>query len=396
MQARAAFFAWLRPHSSAILNAPEYGGTGPPIKAWGPRRRLRGPPARDKMNALEMSKKTTFRFAVIGLLTAVFLFFFLRSVDWREVVRYLSAIDIRWAGIALLVSPVHLFTRGYRWKYLVHHEKRDVRFRSLWSANAVGFTVTYIFPGRLGELAKPLFLARREGIRPGFAIGTAVVERIFDILTMCFFLGVFLMARPFFESRLSVSAEGYSRLYLWGAVGVIFALILLVVILLFYFCRDRALEVSAKFLRFLRPLRREKVLGLLREFIDGLRIFHNIGDFVLYILLGFVVWLSIMATYWVYLFTFRFPVPFYALFPYIFLTAVGASIPTPGMVGGFDSFSKLGLVAFMAMDPNQAVGFTLVVHALQLVVNCLIGYTILWKEGMSMLQLKALGKQVGR
>jgi len=35
---------------------------------------------------------------------------------------------------------------------------------------------------------------------------------------------------------------------------------------------------------------------------------------------------------------------------------------------------------------------TIVVHAIQVVVTCLIGYTILWKEGISLFQLKKLGE----
>lgn len=340
-----------------------------------------------------MAKKTWIRFAAVFLLTIVFLFFFLRSVHWREVARYLGEIDWRWVAPAILITPIHLFTRGYRWKYLLHYEKKDIRFYNLWAGNAVGFMVTYIFPGRLGELVKPLYVARQEKIRPGFVVGTVVVERIFDIFTMCFLLGVFLLGRPLFGAKLHVRAEGFSLLYLWGAIGLATATVLLVLSLMFYFYKDKSLAAAARLLKFLPQKLYDSLLHLLREFTDGLKIFHNLGNFLIYILLGFVVWLGIILSYWIYLFAFRFEAPFVALFPYIFVTAVGASIPTPGMVGGYDYFSKMGLVYLLGMNPDQAVGYTTVVHALQLVVNCLIGYSILWKEGLSMFQLKTLGER---
>ena len=341
-----------------------------------------------------MIKKSPIRTAIVLGLTAVFLFFFFRSVNWREVARFLGDIDWRWVVPALLITPLHLFTRGYRWKYLLHYEKRDIRFYNLWAGNAVGFTVTYIFPGRLGELIKPLYVARKENIRPGFVVGTVVVERIFDIFTMCFLLGVFLLGRPLFGAGLHVLPEGVSLLYLWGAIGLAVATFLLILSLLFYFYKEKAVGVAARFLKFLPAKIHASILRLLGEFTDGLKIFHNLGNFLTYILLSIVVWLGIIFSYWIYLFVFRFRAPYVALFPYIFLTAVGASIPTPGMVGGYDYFSKIGLVSLLGMDPNQAVGYTTVVHALQLVVNVLIGYTILWKEGMSMFQLKKLGERV--
>ncbi len=338
-----------------------------------------------------MSRKTLVRLSVIFALTAVFLFFFLRSVDWAEVGRFLKGMNPWWAIVAVGVTPLHLFTRGWRWKYLLHHEKRDVRFSSLWMGNAVGFTVTFILPGRVGELIKPIYVARREGMRTGFAIGTVVVERIFDIFTMCALLGGFLLLRPHSAVGASVPAEKFAPLYLWGILGTVLAFVLLLLCLLFFFYKEKALRVSAKVLFFLPHGIKDRVLHLLHELIDGLKIFHNLGDFVAYILLGFVVWLNILFQYWIYFLAFRYPLPFFSLIPYLFLVAIGASIPTPGMAGGYHYFSKLGLVTFLGMAASQAVGFTIVVHAVQLVVTCIIGYTILWKEGLSLFQLRRMG-----
>jgi len=44
------------------------------------------------------------------------------------------------------------------------------------------------------------------------------------------------------------------------------------------------------------------------------------------------------------------------------------------------------------LDANLAVGMTLVIHAIQILVTCLIGYVILWKEGLSLFQLKKMGE----
>lgn len=337
-------------------------------------------------------KKTWVRLTIIFLLTAVFLFFFFRSVQWKEVFRYLA--NMNWALFVLvvLITPLHLVTRGYRWKYLLIHEKHDVRFYNLFAGNAIGFTVTFVFPGRLGELAKPLYVARKENIRPGFVLGTAVVERTFDIFTNCFLLGLFLLARPLYPAVFKIQTEAFKNLYLWGIIGVSFATLLLIVSLLFYFFREKAVRVAGFFLKPLPQKLAQKILNLLHEFIDGLKFFHSLGNLVTYIFLSFVVWLGIIFFYWLFLMAYHVTIPFLFMIPYIFLTAVGASIPTPGMVGGFHYFSKLGLTTLFGMDPNQAVGITIVVHAIQLVMTCLCGYVILWREGLTMLQLRKLGE----
>lgn len=339
-------------------------------------------------------KKTWIRLVVIFLLTAVFLYFFIRGVQWKEALRYSTNVNWFLFALVILITPLHLVTRGYRWKYLLIHEKRDVKFYSLFAGNAIGFTVTFIFPGRLGELVKPLYVARKENIRAGFALGTVVVERTFDIFTMCFLLGLFLLAYPLYPAAFKIRAGAFKNLYLWGIVGVSFASVLLILSLLFYFFREKALRVAGFFLKPLPHKLNQKILNLLHEFIDGLKFFHSLGNLLIYILLSFVVWLGIIFFYWVFFLAYRISIPFLFMIPYIFLTAVGASIPTPGMVGGLDAFSKLGLTTLFGMDPNQAFGLTIVVHAIQLVMTCLCGYVILWREGLTMLQLRKLGETI--
>ncbi len=338
-------------------------------------------------------KKNWVRFGLIAVLTLVFLFFFFRSVDWAEVARHLQSVNIPLFALTVALIPLHLVTRSLRWEYLIRHEKTGVRFASYFAANAVGFTVNYIFPGRVGELVRPLYLARKEGIRKGFCFGTIVVERIFDTFTMCFFLGVFLIARPLFSSRFRVNAESYASLRLWGMAGLALAFFLLAVILLLYFFREKALSFISRLLKLFPEKFSLRVLALAEEFIAGLKFFHSLSSLIMYAFFSAVVWLGIMFYYWIFFLAFGIRLSYFLMVPYVFLTGVGASIPTPGMVGGFHYFSRLGMTSLYGIDPNLAVGVTILVHAAQLVVTSLIGYAILWKEGMSLFQLKRLGEK---
>jgi len=342
-----------------------------------------------------MMKKTWVRLAVAFGLTAVFLYFFFRSVsDWGAVLRSLTRVYWPLFLLVVLITPLHLALRAFRWRYLLIHEKRDVRFRNLFAANAVGFMVTFVLPGRLGEIVKPLYCARKEGVRAGFVLGTVVVERIFDILTMCFLLGAFLIARPLYASKFILKPETSARLTQLGIAGLALGAGLLALVLFFYFFRERALRLTGFVLRPLPRAWREKVAGLLHEFIDGLKFFHSPGNLVIYVALSFVVWLGITFFYWLFFLSYRVSIPFFFLIPYIFLTMVGASIPTPGMIGGFHAFSQFGLTQLFGLDANVAFSLTVVVHAVQLVMTCLVGYGIVWKEGLSVLQLSKLGEKI--
>jgi len=338
-------------------------------------------------------KKNWVRFGLIAALTVIFLFFFFRSVDWREVARYLRAVNIPLFILSVFLAPLHLVTRSLRWDYLIRHEKKGVPFYSFFAANTVGFTVNAVFPGRLGELVRPFFLAQKENIKKGFCFGTIVVERTFDTFTMCFFLGVFLLARPLFSSRFKAGAEGYASLRLWGIVGLALTVFLLAFILSMYFSREKTLAFIARLLKPFPERISHKVLAISEEFICGLKFFHSLQNLLMYTLYSFVVWLGIILLYWVFFLAFGIKLSYFLLVPYVFLTMVGASIPTPGMVGGFHYFSKLGMTSLYGIDPNLAVGVTILVHALQIVVTSVLGYAILWKEGMSLFQLKRLGEK---
>ena len=338
-------------------------------------------------------KKGLLRFCIIFFLTVVFLYFFFRSVNWKEVFGYLTDVNLRFFILIIVLVPLHLLTRAIRWDLLLKHEKKGISLFNRFAANAVGFTVTFIFPGRLGELVKPIYLAQKENMRKGFVLGTLVVERIFDIFTMCFLLGIFLIAKPLYSSFFSVDADAYSNLYLWGIVGVAFAFLMLIIALSLYFFRDKTFSAIAFLLRPVPERISKKILNIFYEFIQGLKFFHSFGNFIAYIGLSFVVWLGIIFYYWIFFFAYNISVSYFLLFPYVFLTMVGASIPTPGMVGGFHYFSKLGLTSLFQISASRAVSMTIVVHAVQLIMTCLLGYVILWKEGISLLQVKKLGEE---
>jgi uncharacterized protein (TIRG00374 family) len=337
-------------------------------------------------------KSNGLKIAAVVVLTVVLLYFFGRTVNWKDVPAQIADVSV---PLFLLVIPLFVLnfvTRAVRWHVLVAREKIDVRFRNLVSANIVGFTVSFIFPGRLGELVKPLYLARKEGLRPGFAVGTVVVERLFDMATMCGLLGLFLIARPLFAASWPIGEEAGRRLTFLGILGVVIAAAILAVILFLYFYRGPALRVVGFILKPLPEKARKAVLALLGEFIDGLRFFRSWSQLALYAMLSLVVWLGITLFYWVFFAAYHIHLPYFLVFPYVFLTAVGASIPTPGMVGGFHYFSKLGMTLLFGLEAGRAAGVTLVFHAVQIAVTCALGYAILARDGLTLLQLKRMGE----
>ena len=188
--------------------------------------------------------KNHFRAIVLFALTFAFLFFFFRSVEWSEVLGYLNDIDLKLFIVLVLMVPVNFVFRAIRWKCLLKHEKENVSFYNRFAGNAVGFAVTFLFPGRLGELVKPLYLAQKENLKKGFVIGTVVIERMFDLFNMCILLGVFFVSRPLYTSifNIEIEQDAYSNLALWGIIGMAIAIFILLVTLCLYFFKEKTLK----------------------------------------------------------------------------------------------------------------------------------------------------------
>ena len=342
---------------------------------------------------LKMIKKWI-RLCLLIILTLGFLYFFLKSVEWKEALNSLTDVDIKFLILFIVFTPLHLVSRAIRWNYLLKNEKKGVKFYNRFAGNALGFTISFLFPGRLGELVKPLYLAQKENIRKGFVLGTVVVERIFDIFTMCFLLGLFLVFKSHFPPSFRMNKEVYSNLYILGISGLIFASLVLFLLLFLFFFKEKTLYLISIFLKVFPKKFSKKILELFEEFLEGLKFFHSIKNLAMYILWSLIVWFGIIVGIWLIFFTYNISIPLLFVFPYAFFIMVGAAIPTPGMVGGFHYFSKLGLITLFNIDANLAVGMTIVFHSISVVMNCLVGYLILWKEGLSLIQIKKLGSDI--
>ncbi|MBM3296051.1 MAG: flippase-like domain-containing protein [Candidatus Aminicenantes bacterium] len=356
-------------------------------------------------------KKNILRYGLILILTAVLLFFFFRSVDWDSFFASVTNVNVFFFALMVVLGPFHIIPRALRWRYLILPEKKDVKFYNLVAGQAIGFTVTLILPGRLGEIVKPLYLARKEKISEGFALGTVVVERIFDIIAMVFLLAAFLLARPLYVSQFSVSVEAYSWLFKLGMLGLALDIVIIGFVLCLHFFREATLRILNAVLKPFPAKFSSKVRSLIEEFLQGLRFFRSFFDLARFFLLSLLVWASMVVYYWFFFLAYREVLPVYTVIPYVFATMIGAAIPTPGMAGGFDFFSKKAIMSLyfspripadapsavrLAMERDlstKATAMTLAVHAIQVVMTCLVGFVILWKEGLSLLKLKKMGEE---
>jgi len=337
-------------------------------------------------------KKQWIRFFLIVIITLLFLYLFFKGVDWKEVIFYLKGFNSKFLPLIIVLLPFHYITRAWKWKYLIVSRKKKVKFWNLFSAYVIGFTVTFLLPFRAGEIIRPVYLGQKERISRSFSFGTVVVERIFDLLTVLFLFGCFLLLKPFYRSYFIEREKALSRLSYFSLISFGIGIVLIVLILLLYFFQEKSVSfISRIFKPF--PKISQKAVHISTNFLDGLKFFHSLPNLVLYFLFSIIQWLFIGFFSWIVLYSFNIKFPFPLVLPYLFLTMVGASIPTPGMVGGFHALSKFGLISLYGVNPNKAIGTTAVLHAIIYVGTILMGFIILWREGLSLAYVRKLERR---
>jgi glycosyltransferase 2 family protein len=281
------------------------------------------------------------------------------------------------AQYALLLPALALYfagvwVRAVRWHYLLRPVAQVSAVR-LFPVVVIGYMANDVLPLRLGEVARCFVLRRREGVAQTAALGTVLVERVMDGLTMLVFMGLTLPLLPFSEALYRLMAAA-STLF----VGVSVTLVV--------FAARPAVAtrfVDGTFGR-LGGSVGQRARGFALTFLSGVGSLGGGAAALRIFALSCAAWLLEAGMYFVLMFAFPL-IPSAALA--VLTTAVanlGTLIPSsPGYVGVFDFIGKSVLVQFGVPD-EAALAYVLVVHAALVVPVTLLGFYYLWRLGVSL------------
>jgi len=119
------------------------------------------------------------------------------------------------------------------------------------------------------------------------------------------------------------------------------------------------------------------------------------APFLVALALSLPLWLSIAGGIWVVTRAFHMELPYTGAFLIQVLLVVGFTVPTPGAVGGFHYFYRLGMTAFYGAPADRAVGAAIVLHAVSFVPVAIIGLILLAQEGLSLSRIGNLTRGGG-
>jgi len=330
------------------------------------------------------------RTLIVLALAAALLGLVLYNVDLRGVAREIVHARFDWLTLSLLTMFANLAIRAWRWQYLL--EPLGVTsFGNAFRATAVGFAATSILPARAGEVIRPYFLARHERLSATAAFATVILERVLDMLTVLVLLAAYVF---FFRPELATTnAVAFEAVKWAGGTAAVGAVAVLVVF--FVLAGDPAR--LGKTLSRLEQVLPSTLAGLLarvaEKFATGLGAVRRPGRLFVALILSVPLWLSIACGIWSASVAFHLAVPFTGSFLVVALLVVGVAVPTPGAVGGFHAAYKFAATTFFGASDDAAVGAAIVLHALTIGPNLLLGLFFAAQAGLNISVMKQLADQ---
>ncbi len=319
---------------------------------------------------------------LVGIpISAGLLWFALRDTNWAEVWTSLRQANYWWLIPGVAVYFISVWFRAWRWGFLLRSSKQ-VSANRLFPVVVIGYMGNDILPARLGEVLRAYVLWRRESINVGTTLTTAVLERLFDGLTMVLFVLFGLLFVPFSTllSRLVTIASAV----FFGAL----------VAFLFLAARPDLLRRIADILieRLIPARFRSLLLGFVEGVVAGLKSLRSGRDVL--VLFGVTVWVWILETCKYWLVSFAFPDLHLS---YVGIILMGGAInlltalPSfPGYIGTFETGIKI--LTGIGAPPSPAGSYILVLHAILLVPVTLLGLVFMAVEGVRWTEVGRLGE----
>lgn len=316
-------------------------------------------------------------------ISAAILVYLGMSLDWPAVAGELHRVRAIYLLFLVIMLLMLVGIRACRWRLLLPGGRR-LAMRALFDSIVVGFMASFILPLRAGEVIRPWALSRWQPISFPSALASIVTERLFDAMTLVVMLGVCLLR---FDNAPPVVVAGTRIL---GATFVVLMLGLLLCYIRPGIIRSLAERIGAFLLSGRAAPLRPRMMHLLDEILAGLRAVGSFRDLALVVFWSVALWGGMALWYQVALWMFGEHPTLWTGFLINVMVAVAVAAPSaPGFIGTFQAGCLLALATMSGYSKEFAGAYSIIVHALQIVLVIGAGVAVLALRGLSWRQLWA-------
>jgi uncharacterized protein (TIRG00374 family) len=322
-------------------------------------------------------------------LSVAAIYFAFRNVPFHGLLNYLASINYIWVIPAVVLVLVSFFLRAARWQVILGSNSKI----GIWAAfhpMMIGFMINCILPGRVGEVARPIILQKKEKVPFATGIATVAAERLFDVGFLIIF-AVITLANIQIDPQADIVFGSYrlNRATLETIFsGIIqMGLLLIFVMIMISISKIRKvihgiiMAIPALLFFTNEPVKTkitQKVCKPLTGFVDNIALGFTlikypkkIGIIAMY---SFLIWF-IAAISW-YIFGLGCPgieLTFAEMFAVMIIICLFIALPSvPGFWGLWEAGGVFGMSLF-GVSAQAAAGFTLANHAIQMFPVIIVG-----------------------
>lgn len=340
--------------------------------------------------------KPAFRVAISLLLTGSFIYLFARRFDVGAAGRALREASPWLVGASLLVNLAAYLIRAWRWRVLMAPVKKRIGMYNLTSTMFIGFMVSFLVPFRLGEVVRPVLLARREKVSTTATIATVALERLFDVMTVMALLLVYVLTsrgKAVMAAGNGAEADQAAVFVRHAVVGVgaLVAVALPLVLVLVLFPKAVAGPLKALHGRGHGGIA-ARISGTIEKLVAGLGVMRSRKRLAQTIALSFLMWLVIDWSILLGVRAFDLPLQFSDSLLLVVPLGVGIVMPTPGGVGPYEYLCQVSLAGFWGVAQASAAAAAITLHAVTLLPTIALGLLFMWVGGVRMADFRKMAR----
>jgi uncharacterized protein (TIRG00374 family) len=307
-------------------------------------------------------------FLAIGLLLLWLAF---RKVDFRRVGSNLKEANYYWLILSVFFGAAAFALRARRWQLLIHPLGSFPTFWHTFHSMMIGYLANLALP-RIGEVTRCVVLGKKEKIAVDKLVGTVIIERTIDFLSVLIFLiiivisseaiiKVFLNESIFKPFKVSVLSFLHISWIFWAVLAG------LCVITLYLLIHYRKRIRKSRFF--------SKMIDIARGIISGLKTITNLERKWEFIFLTILIWISYALMTWVVVFCLQSTshVTFWNSLLILVVGGLAMSVPVQGGFGAFHYAVSRVLIVIQGVSLEDGLTYALLAHESQIVFEIIIG-----------------------
>lgn len=313
----------------------------------------------------------TFKFIAFLVVGVVLLMLAFSNVNFNRLASDLKEADYSWLLLSVLFGFIAFISRARRWVLLVNPLGYHPSLKNAFYSLMTGYLANLALP-RIGEITRCVALGKKEKIPVDQLIGTVVIERTIDFLSLLSIMIILMITSGdqisiFLKESILVPIQ--QKIYqVFGSTWVLWVMLLILMV--------TGLFMLIRYKKRLRKIRFfSKMFDLGRGIINGLKTITNLKRKWEFVLLTVFIWINYTMMTWVVVFSIE-STSHLTLGDSIFLLVIGGlamSAPVQSGLGAFHYIISRGLLIIKGIPLEDGLVYALLTHESQLIFVAIIG-----------------------